>query len=399
MKRKGLLFIALFVVSTFLVSALPNANKSNEVSLTLQYNPPNTVEMGELFVGIDNRILRNSQVFAHGDDIPFMFWYDVAYTAWLGAAAHLDGDACNYWLLQDYGLKPEDLGLDDNVTRFSGTINVWLDDIDLGMSNMDIYDGSTYQDIPIDLEIGWHYLTVIAGEHRANSTDLSGKDDMIWDWVKDEIRFYVGETSKSVLPPDVFSDSTLTINPEMIESEELMNYFNWTFRDIRPAAEPKLFKDLQQSVEDGTDATLDVVYNTTWNDMELELFWGFYASFVGVDTMGYGDINMWANDGSLAKTLSYDATEDKFILEYTGNEFELMVGRNYAYFVVSGYRANDLGQAYGGYFPGVQMASVVAIIDVVAEETPEETGSAFGIFISVSMLGLATALIIKRLRK
>ncbi len=399
MKRKGLLFIALFVVSTFLVSALPNANKSNEVSLTLQYNPPNTVEMGELFVGIDNRILKNSQVFGFGDDIPFMFWYDVAYTAWLGAASHLDGYACNYWLLQDYGLTPEQLGLDDNVTRFSGTINVFLDDIDLGMSNMDIYDGSTYQDIPIDLEIGWHYLTVMAGEHRANSTDLSGKDDMIWDWVKDEIRFYVGETSKAVLPPDVFSDSTVTINPEMIDSEELMNNFTWTYRDIRPAAEPKLFKDLQQSVEDGTSATLDVVYNTTWNDMELELVWGFYASFVGVDTMGYGDINMWVNDGSLAKTLNYNATSDEYILEYTGNEFGLMVGRNYAYFIVSGYRANDLGQAYGGAFPGVQMASVVAIIDVGVEETTEPTGSTFGIFISVSMLGLATALIIKRLRK
>ncbi len=395
MNKKGLILIFLFVVSTVGFVALSNAaTDDNKVDVTINYIPSAYVDMGYCWVEFDARFLDDNSVYGENDVISFSFSYDVAIEAWFGAVAPGGGLQTDAWFFEDQnnwtaGYTGTDLY---NTTRFTGTMDVILDGYDMGMSNFDVgADGGTYQDIPIQLDIGWHYLTITAAEliSDANHTE--------WEYVysSDSKRFYVGE-NKDVIPPLVenayFNDVSVTAN--QVASEDLpsqgYNITDW-IDSPRPVAEAVFatqYSTVDAGVENAT-VTASIEANFNASDTNLNLQPNIYGVVIdNIYEMGPMTY-MWIVN-NLELNIANDTYEPDVL---TG----LNIGQNYVYFLVYGFAADDIALDYGHAAPRLQVD--VAIFHIWVGDLPESTGLGFGIFISVSILGLAAALYFVRRRK
>ena len=395
MNKKGLILIFLFVVSTVGFVALSNAaTDDNKVDVTINYVPSAYIDMGYCWVEFDGRFLDDNTVYGENDVISFSFSYDVAIEAWFGAVAPGGGLQTDAWFFEEQnnwtaGYTGTDLY---NSTRFTGTLDVILDGYDLGMSNFDVgADGGTYQDIPIQLNIGWHYLTISAAElvSDANHTEW------FWNYSYDSKRFYVGENRK-VVPTLVvdayFNDVDVLAN--QIASEDLpsqgYNITDWIDAP-RPVAEA-VFATQYSEVDEGIEGAIETVSieaNFNASDTNLNLVANIYGVVMdNIYEMGPMTYMWIINNGGL--DIANDTYEPETV---TG----LNVGQNYVYFIVYGFTADDIALDYGHSAPRVQHD--VAIFHIWVGELPASTGLGFGIFISVSILGLAAALYFVRRRK
>ncbi|MHA1685500.1 MAG: hypothetical protein ACTSYD_03730 [Candidatus Heimdallarchaeaceae archaeon] len=379
MNKKGLVVLLLFVVSSLGVAAVSNAQTQNKVEVTLNYVPPSYVPQGYAWVEFDDRYISDGQVFGQNDKIFFGFYYDVAFVSWAGGAdAYGDGFQPDYWYIS---------GPDENgtytETRFCGQIEVFLDDVDMGISNFDISasgGADTYQELRVSLTIGWHTLTVIVMELVSDDTHTTWH----WDYDKDQVQFYVGKTDKDIPPLQEAAENTyVNGTATAVESDELTQHaYNWTnFGDIRPVADPKDYGQLAQQIDVGATAKVDVVYNTSWTD-DIALTMGSYGvMFADIMQMGPGNITWWANTGDM----SFSNTV----------QFDLNKGVNYVYFVVFGMKADDYSVAYGNPSPAMRASSQIFTI-IVGEIETTGVGPSFAVFISVSILGLAAVVMLRR---
>ncbi len=395
MNKKGLILIFLFVVSTVGFVALSNAaTDDNKVDVTINYVPSAYIDMGYCWVEFDARFLDDNTVFGENDVISFSFSYDVAIEAWFGAVAPGGGLQTDAWFFEEQnnwtaGYTGTDLY---NSTRFTGTLDVILDGYDLGMSNFDVgADGGTYQDIPIQLDIGWHYLTISAAElvSDANHTEW------FWNYSYDSKRFYVGE-NKDVVPTLVvnayFNDVDVLANQVASQDLPSQGYNITDWLDVpRPVAEAVFatqYSEVDEGIE-GANVTASIEANFNASDTNLNLV----ANIDGVVMDNIYEMGpmtyMWIiNNGGM--DIANDTYEPETL---TG----LNVGQNYVYFIVYGFTADDIALDYGHAAPRVQHD--VAIFHIWVGELPASTGLGFGIFISVSILGLAAALYFVRRRK
>jgi len=388
MNKKGLILIFLFVVASVGVVALTNAKTSdNKVDVTLRYYPNSYVDMGYLWVEFDERILDDNMVFGQDDVIHFAFYYDVPVITW-ASQSQVPG---NGWQTDEWFYCPPNnwtagyQGTDIyNCTRYAGMLNVMLDDYDLGMSNFDISASTaanTYQDISLSLDVGWHFLTVIAAELDSDGNHTTWE----WNFVKDQIKFYVGETKDDV--PNLIEDARnnfVHVNATPVESADLNQNFSWTsFYDfMHPVAEPASDAYFSQEYieEGGTPAVanVEVQYNAT--DMPLGLVSGPYGSmFASIFQMGPSNYTWFVNDGNM----------------YFGDDFDIALskGSNYVWFIVFGFKSDDYSLVYGNPSPAMAADTAVFRVNV---GVVTQTGMGFGILISVSMLGLVSALILRR---
>ncbi|MCG3258902.1 MAG: hypothetical protein H7644_04095 [Candidatus Heimdallarchaeota archaeon] len=392
MNKKGLILIFLFVVSTVGFVALSNAaTDDNKVDVIINYVPSAYVDMGYCWVEFDARFLDDNTVFGENDVISFSFSYDVAIEAWFGAVAPGGGLQTDEWFFEPQnnwtaGYTGTDLY---NSTRFTGTMDVILDGYDMGMSNFDVgADGGTYQDIPIQLDIGWHYLTITASElvSDANHTEWS------WTYSSDSKRFYVGE-NKDVIPTLVvaayFNDVSVTAN--QVASQDLpsqgYNITDWLDAP-RPVAEAVFATQYSIDVEgtNVTQVTTSIEANFNASDSNLNLVANIYGVVIdNIYEMGPMTYMWIVNNGEM--DIANDTYEPETL---TG----LNVGQNYVYFLVYGFAADDIALDYGHAAPRLQVDT--AIFNIWIGDLPESTGLGFGILISVSILGLAAALFVRR---
>jgi len=362
------------------LSAMPTkalVEDTNSVTVTLGLDVAGYVEKGELYVEIDRDIITDGQVFHTGDEIWLHFFYDVAYTNFFGAAAPNDGFQCDAWFYD----VPDENGI-YTETRFSGMLNGYLDDYDLGLTNFDPYEGNTTQEVRLTLEEGWHTFTIVAAEYISDNTHT----EFHWEWVKDEVSFYVTDSKlKNKAPSIKESEKTVSFEAIAKNSEDMDNGFEWTDPwTVRPVAEPATYADLDLALEESSETValnLTAYYNTTWNDLALaDYVWD--TGFVSATTMGYGDV-AWFNT----------AINDSIVQAEKGT-LSLNIGTNYIVFAVVGFHANDYAIFYGIPFPTVQFSSVVYKIEIISG-----LGPSYGILISVSIFGLVAALGLKRFRK
>ena len=392
MNKKGLILIFLFVVSTVGFVALSNAaTDDNKVDVTINYVPSAYIDMGYCWVEFDARFLDDNTVFGENDVISFSFSYDVAIEAWFGAVAPGGGLQTDAWFFEDQnnwtaGYTGTDLY---NTTRFTGYLNVILDGYDMGMSNFDIgADYGTYQDIPIQLDIGWHYLTITAAELVSDANHTM----WMWEYSSDSKRFYVGE-NKDVIPPLVqdayFNYVNVTANA--VASIDLpsqgYNITDW-IDSPRPVAEADFataYTIVDAGVENAT-ITSSIEANFNASDTNLNLAPNIYGVVIdNIYEMGPMTYMWIVNNGELN------------IDTETGTLNGLVLGQNYVYFVLYGFAADDIALLYGHAAPRVLTST--AIFSIWIGDLPESTGLGFGIFISVSILGLAAALYFVRRRK
>jgi len=416
MNKKGLILIFLFVVSTVGFVALSNAaTDDNKVDVTINYIPSAYIEMGYVWVEFDERFLDDNTVYGENDVISFSFSYDVAIEAWFGAVGYGGGLPTDAWFFEDQnnwtaGYTGTDLY---NTTRFVGYMNVILDGYDMGISNFDVgADGGTYQEIPIQLDMGWHYLTITAVElvSDANHTRWN------WEYSTDSKRFYVGE-NKDVIPPLVgeayFNNVNVTANA--VASIDLpsqgYNITEW-LDSPRPVAEADFataYSTDDAGVE-GTNVTTSIIANFNASDTNLNLAPAIYG--VVMDNIyEMGPLTyMWivnnnpgviwngsaylSIDGVFYNTTSESYENDLGLISHYDTLPGLALGQNYVYFVLYGFTADDIALDYGHAAPRV--VSDTAIFNIWIGDLPESTGLGFGILISVSILGLAAALFVRR---
>ncbi|MHA1591088.1 MAG: hypothetical protein ACTSUP_01125, partial [Candidatus Heimdallarchaeaceae archaeon] len=241
MNKKGLIFLFLFVVSTVSAITLTNAEQGdNKVEITIDYIPSAWVPSDEVYVEFDTRFIGDNDVFTEDDVLHFAFFYDVAVIAWASYLFTLG----NGWQTDEWFYEPQNnvsagyTGSDlYNTTRYAGMFNLMLDDYDLGMSNFWLdEDNGNYQEIRLNLDVGWHYLTVVAAEmvSDANHTEFH------WTYAKDQVVFYVAEDRTDV--PPLIEDAlynTVELVATAVASEDLGQYYSWTewLDNPRPVAE------------------------------------------------------------------------------------------------------------------------------------------------------------------
>jgi len=435
MNKKGLILIFLFVVSTIGVVALTNAkNETKWVDVTIEYVPSAYVpelnsrynDSWEVGVEIDWRLIDNSKVFGQEEKIYFQFFYDCAILTWnLGAFApgsrpyYGDGFQSNWWLASWNNLTETPSLPLYNETRFGGQLNVMLDDWNLGKTNVDLGDDSgTYQELYIQknipLERGWHTLTLFGCELVYDSDHINYE----WQYDIDQKTFWVG-TDKNDYPEQLFpvrapyNKVTVTDTPVLSIDLPVAGY---NITDIiasnpRPVCEPAADTVVYQEMDIGTATDIKTVdVEAVWNasNTELVIDWNivgyiwelFVFGVPGLETIycpslyNMGPSNVWwvVND---------------YGVNMTSDTYSLYEGKNYVYCIVAGMKIDDLAVYYTDAVLGEAFrwtgASPAVDIDLATFRIQvgpvESTGISFGIFISVSMLGLVTALYLMRRRK
>ncbi len=416
MNKKGLIFVFLFVASTVGAFTIVNAEQSNnKVGVTLSHIPSAYVPSGEIYVEIDSRFIENNQVFTEQDIISFAFLYDVCSLAWGGLVTTGNGRQADDWLHLAIPNNPatwnftvEPVFWEYNTTRFAGNFNLMLDDYDLGFSNFDpAADDGTYQDIPLDLEIGWHYLTIVATELVSDGNHT----EWHWEYAKDQKVFYVAENREDVPPliEDAYNNVTLTATK--VNSEDLGQYYtiDGYLSSPRPVAEVTGVG--YQTIDAGTEtaplmSTAEVQYNAS--DTELGLQWTSWGTeYTNWTDMGPLTYVWWVNDGigqnkgNGTWAGEIDPVTKLQIWREGETSLQLQKGQNFVFFSLFGFKVDDFAQyvASPEINGVVQLGHDMALIRIFVGEPVDDTGLGFGILISVSMLGLVVALGIVRRRK
>ncbi len=320
MKKKVYFFL---VVLTILNSSIVSINTTNasedkkEVQIKMNLVHTYITELGEeVNVEFNRSIMQDNQVYTAEDEIWFGFTVDVAdyrlYDPFLGQPPQE-----NVW----YTDTPDLLGI-YNETRIIGAMNVYLDDIDLGLSSIQMFFGyNTTQDIIITLEEGWHYLTIIAAEYVS---DLS-HNIFYWKYDKDQIKFYVSELDINKPPEIKQAKNVCNVKAVPKTIEELSNPFEWSIEEIRPYTaipDGQIGNIVQTLHRSKDDASIENYFNLTNSDLELKEFYGSVI-YTDENHMGQGIFYWWINDGELVD-------------EYE-TSFQLNKGNNYINFAAIGF--------------------------------------------------------------
>ena len=380
MNKRGLIFLFLFVVSTVSAISLTNAEQGdNKVEITIHYIPSAWVPSDEVYVEFDTRFIGDNDVFTENDVLHFAFFYDVAVIAWASYLFTLG----NGWQTDEWFYEPQNnvsagyTGSDlYNTTRYAGMFNLMLDDYDLGMSNFWLdEDNGNYQEIRLNLDVGWHYLTVVAAEmvSDANHTEFH------WTYAKDQVVFYVAEDRTDV--PPLIEDAlynTVELVATAVDSEDLGQYYSWTEwldnpRPVAEAASP-VYQTVDVALE-GAPVVTEVYVNYNASNNPIELYDGAMGSnYVDMDTMGLLTYMWYVNNADWNNMSTTQAPLKK--------------GQNFIFFNLFGNKADDYAQLYGEAAPAV--GHDLAVMRVFVGEEVGPTGLGFGILISVSMLGLVS---------
>lgn len=379
MNKKGLIFVFLFAVSIVSAVGITTAEQGdNKVEITIDYIPSAYVPSDEVYVEFDTRFIGDNDVFTQDDVLHFAFFYDVAVIAW---ASYLFTTG-NGWQTDEWFYCPENnasagyTGSDIyNVTRYAGMFNLMLDDYDLGMSNFWLdEDNGNYQEIRLQLDVGWHYLTIVAAEmvSDANHTEFH------WTYAKDQVVFYVAEDRGDV--PPLIEDAlynSVELVATAVNSEDLGQYYNWTtwLDSPRPISEAQtpVYQTVPVALEAAPVVTeVFVQYNASNNP--IELIGGPYGSeYVDMDTMGMLTYMWYVNNADWNNMSTTVAPLKK--------------GQNFIFFNLFGNKVDDYAQLYGAASPAVGTDLAVMRLFVGEQDV---AGMGFGILISVSMLGLVS---------
>jgi hypothetical protein len=269
--------------------------------------------------------------------------------------------------------------------------NVMLDDYDLGMSNFYLdEDNGNYQEIRLNLEVGWHYLTVVAAEmvSDANHTEFH------WEYAKDQVVFYVAEDRGDVPPliEDALYNEVELVATEVL-SENLGQYYEWIdwSSNIRPVAEAAapVYQTIDVAPETAPVVTeANVNFNASDNDWEV--YDGAYGSnYVDLDTMGHYTYLWFVNNGPGQNRGNGSWWIDDEEVWLVGEDTQpLKKGQNFIFFCLFGNKIDDYAQLYGEASPSV--GHDLAVMRIFVGEEITESGFGFGILISVSILGLVS---------
>ncbi|MHA1814616.1 MAG: hypothetical protein ACTSX1_01295, partial [Candidatus Heimdallarchaeaceae archaeon] len=341
MNKKYVFLLAMIMLSTFSAFANSEEQETKLVSVTLKMAPICAYDLGpSLSVEFNRSIMEDDQVYTTDDEVWYGFNIDIAEDTLFTDI--VEDSFVNQW----YFNEPDVYGV-YNITRLQGNFNLYLDNIDLGISNIGSYYGiNTTQDIAVTLEEGWHLLTIIAGEVVSDIYHTTFN----WEWDKDTVYFYVSEDLIDNPPERKQATNVCDVKSYPTPADELVNHFEWTWNDIRVATElhnndvSTLSQTLLRSAD---DAYVEVSYNYSTYPLALVEDSGF-AVFQSLHHLGPGLSFWWVNDGDLSQ-----ADE---------NSFQLISSNNYVYFAAIGMKPHNNFVHSETTIPRVEISSRVFTI-------------------------------------
>ena len=375
MNKKAIITLIIITSSIFMMyQSKTEANiKTISTKLNLVFQSASNLNRDEVFVQFNRTVLAEDTIFTSGEIINFSVEIDVADVALLdNEPTQLDN-----WFFDE----PDDFGRYEE-TRMLGAFNIFLDDTDLGIYQS-IYWGSSIQELDVDLEEGWHWLTIFAAEYCSDIT----RSSLFWKWSKDQVRFYVCETEPEILPKIEIVKNECQVKATPVDHSELLVYqndpFTWTYNYIFPRAE--ISGDQSTSLEQillrrRDDAYFDVIFNASDTELSLVEDEG-RATFEDVNHMGYCTYYWWVNDGDPLNELE--------------GTFNLNGGYNFVIFIVAGFSSFYDWYA-DGYVPVIKFATktVVVITDYLL--TPFDfLSTIFSVIILASLSYIFSRKIIK----
>ena len=375
MNKKNLILILILIFSSLTPLLVNGDNTTNKVSVTLKMKPISYYVLGpELVAEFNRTIMIDEQTYTQEDEIWFGFIVDVADDTIFG-----DENIMTF-VDQWYYNTTDPIGR-YNVTRFQGRFNVYLDDIDLGLSNFAQWSGyNSTQDISVTLTEGWHLLTIIAGE--VVSDEYHNSFD--WVWKKDSLYFYVSAEEVDSPPTRKLAQNFCEVKSNPTPSSDFVNHFEWTWTDIRvttelPENDPSsLGQTLRRSKE---NAYAELNYNYSTYPLGLAEEDG-HAVFKSLKHLGPGISLWWANGWTPS--------------ELDEHNFELLVGRNYIYFAAIGMKPHFHAFDFDGGSNNVPTVEISSKIFTIDNEVSAASYGTLGII--VSLISVSTIMVLSRKR-
>ena len=321
---KNTSFLLLLIITSLIINqdSVKGSIHHDIIPLNFRYVHTSRYDLGDqVHVEFNDTLMPDNQVYGPDDEVWFSFTVDVAEFRF-DPQQDYDRSQAYYWYFagkNEYSVY--------NETRFQGILNVYLDEIDFGLSNVLRFSGevNTTQDLlQVYITTGWHLLTVFAAEYVSNPT----RTTMFWQTSKDEKWFYVSADTSIEPPARETSTDVVTVKANPVISSEWYPAFDWEFINIWPRAERTEGTPFNQEInQEGQVAHVETNFNVTTGSLLLDTInTTGTPEVVYYDPahMGIGTIFWWANDGPVTSNPQ--------------TSFELNKGENYVYFAAVGFR-------------------------------------------------------------
>ncbi|NPD88231.1 MAG: hypothetical protein HGN29_05890 [Asgard group archaeon] len=322
MKFRIICILYLILFSTYSLSLVESENKKKSVSteLNLIFQSASNMNKDEIFVRFNRSILEEDSTFIINEPIEFSIEIDVADVTLINDTEPTQLDN---WFFDE----PDPLG-EFSETRILGAFNFYLDDTDLGVyQTINYHNGPIISDQEIDVEIeeGWHWITIFAAEYCSDET----RNTFYWKYAKDQTRFYVAEEIPETLPAIETANNLCNVKAIPVNHKDLKVYqadpFSWTYEKIQPRIEilDEQPTDFERTIlRSRDDAFIEVVFNSTDTDLVLVDDSG-RAMYTDVTHMGHSTCYWWVNDGEPINELE--------------GTFNINNGYNFIIIVVAGF--------------------------------------------------------------
>lgn len=383
MKKIGSILLLMVTLSLFVninnIQGFQPTNLSEKVPIYIKGTYKDVEHGAEAFCEFNRSIMTDNQVYSPNEEVWFGFNFDV-FDARLSMTEYAPTQV-DIWYFDEpdmYGVYQEN--------RFQGVLNVFLDDVDFGLSNFLVSAQviNTTQDLnPLYLSPGWHLLTVFVAEYISDP----GRSHMYWDYDKDELWFYIQEYEETPSEMET-SDKMCTVIANPKRNDELGSYsFDWNFLNIWPRAYKSEGSPQTATLTDETDAAqFEVDYNITTDVFTLTNYTDAggaqRAGYVDETTMGTGIQFWWSNDNPV--TTNPSAT------------LPLNKDKNYIYFAAVSFMIIIL--TFRNSTPNEPRADIATEIFVVEENIEPSSFGVVGIIVGLSLFSVMS-LILKKRRK
>jgi len=290
-------------------------------------NIKSSLSLPSFGVEIDDANTNDTVILSNNNEFHFGFFFNVSISVPLGTS--VDG-------VYGDGVQPTNWFNNQNSeTRIVGGINIFIDDMDIGRSNIDISRTTdTNQSVILNLTPGAHILTIIAAEYQLPYAGAPPEEaQLVFD--KDEHIFYVKEYE---------DDLTQSIERSNIELNTEGTPYVEDFSDYFPRyKEPRTY---YTGLDLTDDANPKILYK--YNVSTDYTFHAVSATYPDFDKVGTGQVIWWTNNNSIAT-----------------NSQALYLSTNYIYICAVSVKPHDYILAfYNSFYPVLEFDSLAIKIEV-----------------------------------
>ena len=348
MKKKILIPLILIISLSILFIPFTN-NKTSEATyeVNFQYEIKDNPIDG---FGVAFDLANTNSVVVLNDDptFNFAFFFNISLSYWdsgyVDSAFGLGNQPDIWWNSGEVNFtKYGDNEMHFLETRIYGGFNVYIDDMEIGLSKFDVTDEQdTNQSLSLKLSRDEHYLTIIAAEYQLPYVGAT-IDEIELVVTKIDHVFHVIADAGDPIP-------TLKHIPINVSTYGVPYSETFPIYSGIPMEKP-MVELIDVDTSDLGNITIDYRYNIS-TDGYFNAYTGLYT--VEFDSVGNGTVVWWVNDKPFASSLQ-----------------SLYGHHNYVYICAISTCPDDTGAWYGGYYASQvyypYLDFYTAIVDIYIE--------------------------------